>query len=285
VFEELWSDLVGALLPILQDHRSRLGALRVDEKPDHTLLTEADVLVEQTIIEHINAADPGMQIVAEESGLQRRTDLRSIGKRTWVIDPIDGTAEFVQPDRFEYCSVICVLEQGVPTNAIVIAPELGKNRTPLIVTADRSKRTVLVGSTSVSGIVGRQRNNRFSVTRSATASARQFERKLIESGAELKTRTTSQTIDMIRTAVDLARHTEDRLEPFDCFYRQDQKIWDGLAGMCIGETLGLSIVTVDGGPRLPVDGQLLEMNEPTFDSTIMGLPEAVEWFLSLQPQR
>ena len=54
------------------------------------LVTETDTLSEGTIIEHITDAFPSHSILAEESG-QRDSDSDFL----WVIDPLDGTTNFV----------------------------------------------------------------------------------------------------------------------------------------------------------------------------------------------
>lgn len=120
-----------------------------------------------------------------------------------------------------------------------------------------------------------------SVTRSSGTEPRGFESPLRAAGFQLKTRTTSQTLDMVRTAIDLSRYTEAVPAHFELFYRPQQKIWDGLAGLCLGETAGRRSTDHTGAARVPVDVATLRQAEPTFDSTILGPPEAVEWFLKL----
>jgi 3'(2'), 5'-bisphosphate nucleotidase len=86
---------------------------------------------------------------------------------------------------------------------------------------------------------------------------------------------------MVRTAVDIASTSRDALPPFDLFYRESQKIWDGLAGLCLGVTSGLAISDGVGAKRLPVSAPILAQAEPMFESTLMGTPEAVKWFLEI----
>ena len=76
--------------------------LLVETKPDRTPVTDADKSVEEAIRAHIEQAHPHDAIVGEEFGDNRPTDV----ERYWVIDPIDGTANFLR---------------GVPTWATLIA--------------------------------------------------------------------------------------------------------------------------------------------------------------------
>ena len=76
--------------------------LVVETKPDRTPVTDADKAVEEAIRAHIAQAHPGDAIVGEEYGDNRPDSI----ERYWVIDPIDGTANFLR---------------GVPTWATLIA--------------------------------------------------------------------------------------------------------------------------------------------------------------------
>jgi len=278
VLERLWAELEEALLPVLRRYRSELASLRVQEKADRSLLTEADLEVERIIISAIRRYDPGARIVAEESGSTNgdaSTD--ADGSRAWVVDPIDGTAEFVDVSRSEFCSVVCLLEDGEPRAAYVLAPELGVGRSALSFVVDRTEASVKVNGSFARAPAMAARWA--SVTRSKGTPSRAFEEGLQGMGLDLKTRTTSQTIDMLRTAVDLDPYSDLEPAAFRLFYREQQKVWDGAAGICAGAAMGMLAVGPDGHPRTPVDPSFLRLAEPTFDATVMGEPGAVAWLL------
>ena len=69
--ESLWQELENELLPTLRGFRSRLGSLRVEEKADRTLLSEADLAVQEQIIRCIRTVDPDGLIVAEAVAISR----------------------------------------------------------------------------------------------------------------------------------------------------------------------------------------------------------------------
>jgi 3'(2'), 5'-bisphosphate nucleotidase len=123
----LWAELEQRLLPTFADYRSRLAELPIEVKADRTLLTEADIAVQALIIDAVRTLEPDAVVIAEEDD---RTDLRedvlTSRGHIWVVDPIDGTAEFVQPGQVEFCSVVCLLEEWQPAAAFVLAPELGR---------------------------------------------------------------------------------------------------------------------------------------------------------------
>ncbi|GGM40251.1 hypothetical protein GCM10011608_26320 [Micromonospora sonchi] len=260
-------------LPVPRDRAGCAG------EADHTLLTEADLAIEELIISRIRAVDPAARVLAEESGSGTwRPGLDEEPERIWVIDPIDGTAEFVDPRSAEFCSVVCLLERREPVAALIVAPELGADRTPIVVVASRA-----VGTIAVNGRPAAYTNEPSrvaSLTRSARSEAPPHETAMVAAGYTLKTRTTSQTLDMLRTALDLTDLAADTPR-FDLFYRPRQKVWDGLAGLCLGEIVGLMSADVNGTRHLPVSMETLAQPEPTFASTVMGRPEAVKWFVEL----
>ncbi|WP_084628452.1 inositol monophosphatase family protein [Amycolatopsis nigrescens] len=276
---QLWSTLATELTPVLAGYREKITDLAVEIKSDQTLLTEADVAVQQLIVQSIRDMEPDAVIIAEEDArTEDRADvLRSAG-RVWVVDPIDGTAQFVQPASVEFCSVVCVLENWQPSSAFVLAPELGSGRVPIAITAEAD-----TGRISLNGRPAPTRSANgsgwISVTRSG-GKVTSFDEAAANHGYRLKKKTSSQTLDMVRTAVDLSALTEPALPSFDLFWRRDQKVWDGLAGMCLGTAGGLRIVTEEDSAQ-PLGPELLSMHTPVLKSTVMGDPETVSWFLDL----
>jgi 3'(2'), 5'-bisphosphate nucleotidase len=275
-----WDELAGDVIPVIRQFRRDVARLRTQEKPDKTLLTEADLAVEQRITDMIRQLDPAAVIIAEEDDRRSlRSEVLASPEWIWIVDPIDGTAEFVRPDRTEFCSVVCLLRHNAPVAAFVLAPELGQGRTPLAMTADRPTRTVTVNGATIHAPRRPAGPRLASVTRSRNVPPRHFEAALLAAGYALKTRTTSQTLDMVRTAVDLREFADGDLAPFTIFYRPNQKVWDGLAGLCFGEVTGHRAVDPGGRARVPVRSEVLSQPEPTFDATIMGPAEEVAWFV------
>ncbi|HEY0640078.1 MAG TPA: inositol monophosphatase family protein [Pseudonocardiaceae bacterium] len=274
----LWDELEASLIPVLRGFRGRLAELHVSSKPDDTLLSEADLAVQDHIVRLIMDADPTATFVAEEQNTtapgRRPATTGDLAGRVWIIDPIDGTAEFVQAGRVEFCSVVCLLEAGRPTAALVIAPEIGPGRTPVTV-------RVMPGGPIEVGAQPREPHHRatglVSVTRSG-GHPRPWDAPLAAAGYRVKTRATSQTLDMVRTCVDLTRDTDPPLPAFELFQRDAQKVWDGAAGMCLALTAGLRVCDLAGRDRTTVDADLT-VAEPTFTGTVVGSPGLVARFV------
>lgn len=82
----------------------------------NNLVTEFDKNAESAIIEVIKRAYPDHNILGEESGREdNRSDI------TWIIDPIDGTTNFIHGHP-QYCISIAVKEKNQITNAVILDP-------------------------------------------------------------------------------------------------------------------------------------------------------------------
>ncbi len=99
---------------------ARFGALdlRVDTKPDLTPVTDADRAVESALREVLARDRPDDDTIGEEFGGATTFD-----GRQWVIDPIDGTKNFVRGVPV-WASLIALLDDGVPCVGVVSAPAL-----------------------------------------------------------------------------------------------------------------------------------------------------------------
>ncbi len=76
--------------------------LQVSKKGPSDFVTNSDIKAEKIIIEELKKARPNYSIISEENGIENNKDV----KNTWIIDPIDGTINFLH---------------GVPHFAISIA--------------------------------------------------------------------------------------------------------------------------------------------------------------------
>ncbi|HRK70482.1 MAG TPA: inositol monophosphatase family protein, partial [Micropepsaceae bacterium] len=65
--------------------------LQVSEKGPGDFVTAADIKAEQTLFELLNKARPGYSFLGEERGMVEGTDKT----HTWIVDPIDGTTNFM----------------------------------------------------------------------------------------------------------------------------------------------------------------------------------------------
>lgn len=93
--------------------------LQVSSKPDLTLVTDADRAVERAVRERLAAVRPDDAVLGEEYGAAGDSP------RQWVIDPIDGTHNFVRGVPV-WATLVALLADGVPVLGVVSAPALGR---------------------------------------------------------------------------------------------------------------------------------------------------------------
>jgi histidinol-phosphatase len=99
--------------------RYRAQDLDVQLKPDRSQVTDADTRVERIIRDHLAAARPDDSIVGEEFGTHGASN------RQWIIDPIDGTSNFVRGVPI-WGALISLVIDGIPEVGVVSAPALGR---------------------------------------------------------------------------------------------------------------------------------------------------------------
>lgn len=93
----------------------RLDSVRVNEKGHHDFVTEVDTKAEDAIIQVIKEAYPSHAILAEERGEMDGADF------TWIIDPLDGTVNYMH--QFPFFAVsIAVLRGNTLEHALVYDP-------------------------------------------------------------------------------------------------------------------------------------------------------------------
>ncbi|MEU9806875.1 inositol monophosphatase family protein [Mycobacterium sp. NPDC050853] len=92
----------------------------VHKKGDRDLVTDADLEIQRQIIAHLSRATPDIEVLAEESAHQPDP---ATAERLWVLDPIDGTSNFVH--GLPLCAVsLALLDHGHPVVAVTRAPLL-----------------------------------------------------------------------------------------------------------------------------------------------------------------
>jgi fructose-1,6-bisphosphatase/inositol monophosphatase family enzyme len=97
--------------------------LRVQEKTDGTLVSQADLASNQVLTSAISRLFPDDEILSEESPADPVKLSRS--RRVWIIDPLDGTSSFVH-GRDDFSVLVGLAEAGVPSLGIMFFPALAK---------------------------------------------------------------------------------------------------------------------------------------------------------------
>lgn len=99
------------------------GGFTVQHKDDHSPLTLADLESQRIIIEALMRLTPDVPILSEESAQAPWSERRS-WTELWVVDPLDGTREFVKRNG-EFTINIALIVNHEPVLGIVAAPAQG----------------------------------------------------------------------------------------------------------------------------------------------------------------
>ena len=97
--------------------------LEIQTKGDGSLVTEADHAAHRTILKGLLKLDGNLPVLSEESAPSNIEERASWG-RYWLVDPLDGTAEFVAGNG-EFTVNIALIENHCPRLGVVHAPVQG----------------------------------------------------------------------------------------------------------------------------------------------------------------
>jgi myo-inositol-1(or 4)-monophosphatase len=223
---------------VLMDRYERLE--RIHHKSARDVVTEADHLSEELIIEAIRGRHPGDAILAEETGEHRAVagEAPTSGRgRLWIVDPLDGTVNYANGIPF-FCVSIGLIVDGRPSLGVIHDPTRGET---FAATAD--------GPAMLTGALG-------SPSQAVTASEKDKISDFVVSlalggkGAVGRARAVRRAIRISRSmgsaALALAYVGNGR---FDAFVQQGGlSAWDVAAAGLIAERGGARVTAMDGGP-------------------------------------
>lgn len=103
----------------------------VRTKADSSLVTDADIAVEHALIDALHALDATVPVVSEEAVSQGLVPWRGGAygpPRYWLVDPIDGTRNFIARDT-NFCTNVALVEGGKAVLGIIHTPVTGHSWT------------------------------------------------------------------------------------------------------------------------------------------------------------
>lgn len=214
---------------ILMDRYERLE--RIDYKSATDVVTEADHLSEAHVIEAIRARWPGDAILAEESGTHAALVIGAEGsRRTWVIDPLDGTVNYANGLPI-FCVSVGLTFDGRPVAGVVLDP-----------TRDELYGATADGPATLNG-------RAISVSRKDKLSDCVLSLSLAGRAVVSRARAIRKAIRISRSmgsaALALAWTCNGR---FDAFLQETSlSAWDIAAAGLIAERAGATVTAFDGG--------------------------------------
>ena len=121
-------ELLERLIPVVREAGNVIMDIyatdfEVRGKGDASPVTEADERAEALILPALEALTPDIPVVAEEA--VAAGNIPEVGDRFWLVDPLDGTREFVSRNG-EFTVNVALIEDGQPVLGVVFAPALDR---------------------------------------------------------------------------------------------------------------------------------------------------------------
>ncbi len=206
----------------------------ITKKGDIDLVTEADFQAEKIVLSTLSHKFPGDSILAEESGTHQQAS-----KRTWIVDPLDGTTNFVHGFPMFAVSIALEIEQEMVLG-VVYNPFMNElfeavkdggallNGRPIRVSSIQDLEESLLAT-----------GFPYNIRECPEKILGLFQKMIVK--AQGVRRPGSAAIDMCYVAMG-------RL---DGFWEQDLKPWDTAAGTVMVTEAGGKLSNYQGGPYTP----------------------------------
>jgi len=228
---------------VILRHMGKLENLSIVEKGRQDYTSEVDAAAEKEIIRELRKAYPDAAILAEESGAMGK------GRHTFVIDPLDGTSNYLRGFP-HFCVSIALVENGEPIAGVVFDPLRNElfttNKGGGAVLNDKkirvAERKDLNGALLVTGFPPRER--------ARLGPQLEALRQLLETAEDVR-RTGSAALDLAYVACGRA----------DGYFEAGIKPWDIAAGMLLVREAGGRVCDYRGrGEKLLDAGQIVAGN-------------------------
>ena len=188
--------------------------LQVSKKGPSDFVTNSDLKVEKIIIEELKKARPNFSFISEENGVKKKKDT----KNTWIIDPIDGTINFLH---------------GIPHFAISIAL---KNNNEII--------SGLIYDPIKDEMFFAEKNNGafFNNQRIRVSNKNKIKECLFAVGGNFKEELNFNNRKLGCAALDMAYVASGRL---DGYFQKNLNLWDIAAGFLLVKEAGGVVDDID----------------------------------------
>lgn len=93
--------------------------IAITSKPDDSPVTAADIAAHEVILNGLRVCTPDIPVLSEEA--PPAWDVRQHWQRYWLVDPLDGTKEFIKRNG-EFTVNIALIEKGKPVLGVVYVP-------------------------------------------------------------------------------------------------------------------------------------------------------------------
>ncbi|WP_310542180.1 inositol monophosphatase family protein [Phenylobacterium sp.] len=218
--------------------------LQVSKKGAADFVSAADLKAEQTIFEMLSKARPGYSFLGEERGLIEGTDKT----HTWIVDPLDGTTNFLHAIP-HFAINIALQREGAIVAAVTYNPVTNE-----LFWAEKGKGCFV--NDKRLRVAARQH-----LAESVLATGIPFLGHGQHATFLKELHQVSQRVAGVRrfgaAALDLAFVAAGR---FDGYWERDLKAWDLAAGLLLVSEAGGKVTTVEGGDDMLTAGSVCAAN-------------------------
>ncbi len=222
-----------------------VAELQVSKKGTADYVSAADIKAEKTVLEALTKARPGYGFLGEESGLIEGTDK----SHTWIVDPLDGTTNFLHAMP-HFAVSIALQREGQIVAGVIYNPV-----TADLFWAEKGKGSFL-GAEKRLRVAARQRMDEAVIATGIPFIGHGQHGQFLKELHQM-----TQRVAGIRrygaASLDLAWVAAGR---FDAYWERNIKPWDIAAGMLIVTEAGGKVTDADGGEDMLDSGSVLAAN-------------------------
>jgi myo-inositol-1(or 4)-monophosphatase len=236
-----------------------LGNLaNVEEKFQAGLVSEADKTSEAKIKAILKSVNPDYGFLGEEEAYGNLEALKVLDSEgmLWVVDPLDGTTNFVH--RFPiFCSSIALVKNGSPVVGVIDVPVTNetfwavrgrgafRNEKTIHVTQTKSLSTCL----SATGFFGSNRQEIVDQMKILTE-------MILKTRGVRRAGSAAYDLSMVASGV------------FDFYWEKNLSPWDTAAGILLVEEAGGQVSTIQNGPYKITSNSILASNKHIHDAVV-----------------
>lgn len=206
----------------------------VQTKADHSPVTDADIAAHRIIMRELTQLTPDVPVLSEE-GANIPWQARQQWTRYWLVDPLDGTREFVKRNG-EFSVNIALIDRGVPVLGIILAPVSG-----YLVHAQKDLGCWLRETDTERDLA--LDSHRPAPTRLRVAASRSH---LDERTAKVLNAIGEHERIGLGSSLKFCRLAEGRVDVYPRFGPTSE--WDTAAGHCVLNAAGGAVLGLDGEP-------------------------------------
>ena len=232
---------------------TRKNMIVVEEKADGDSATIADIKIGEIFDNQLPTLLPNSIVIQEESFNEEVYNKALNTKYVWVLDPIDGTKAFRDPNNNEWCVGLALLEDWNPVLSFVYIPEKWLNK-PYLISANKFRNGIQNYGKDFKQL------NALKEYKYVSHIHRDTERNIVENNIA-KLFKNNETIRAYAGHSTLAQFTEVAIDTNKVFTRRGANIWDIIQGAYLIQKNGGEVFYENGENIFPLNPEILQFKD------------------------